>query len=261
MRTYYIYKYTNLAHPKKKIYIGQTVNIKIRQIAHKCAALSGGEESPLFYHAIRKYGYQNFKCEIIEIVYDQKTADDREIFWIKELDARNPNVGMNIAEGGRGGSGGRKYECNTDTHKYCPRCTKIKLRNGNFSNNRYNSDGLASYCKICVIESKKEKWELLSENEKVEYVKTRSFKRSQQNINKLNEQIRAAKLNQKVKNEKFTKEEIYFRTPIKFCPGFCQKEIDSINFNIDIYTKDGLVNKCRNCIKTEVLKRKAKKEE
>ena len=68
MRTYYIYKYTNLIDDNNKIYVGQCFNINSRKRAHKSAALKGSEACPLFYRAIRKYGYENFSFEIIEEV-------------------------------------------------------------------------------------------------------------------------------------------------------------------------------------------------
>lgn len=82
-----------------------------------------------------------------------------------------------------------------------------------------------------------------------ERIKMVRDKRYQENEGKLDKERKTARLNMKIKNEKLTKEDIYNRTPIKFCHGFCQKEIDSINFNMDVYTKDGLVNKCKIALK------------
>lgn len=157
MRVYYIYKYTNLIHLNKKIYVGQTVNFKRRKSAHKRDALSGENGCPRFYHAIRKYGYENFKCEIIEVVYGQEAADDREIYWIKELKGQDRDFGMNVEAGGRNSCGGRRLECNTKTHKYCPYCREIKLRDDFYTNN-CNSDGLGGYCKKCDLEMHKKRW-------------------------------------------------------------------------------------------------------
>lgn len=55
--------------------------------------------------AQRKYGIENFDKEIIEEIEDdekQLKIDEREKFWIKELNTISPN-GYNIAEGGEGG--------------------------------------------------------------------------------------------------------------------------------------------------------------
>lgn len=55
--------------------------------------------------AIKKYGVENFDREIIEEVHnsDRKLENEREIYWIDKLDARNPEIGYNITKGGDGG--------------------------------------------------------------------------------------------------------------------------------------------------------------
>ncbi len=116
--TYYIYKYTNTINGK--IYIGLCKEISQRKRSHKSAAENGKTSCPLFYNAIRKYGYDNFTFEIIEKVNGPEEANIREMFWIEELNARdNENIGYNIAIGG----GGRGNPNNTDTHKQCPTCS------------------------------------------------------------------------------------------------------------------------------------------
>jgi len=248
MRQFYIYKYTNLAHPNKKIYVGQAVNLEKRQNEHHAKALRGNEDCPKFYNAIRKYGYENFKCEIIDTIFGtQEDADEREIYWIKELDAKNRDTGMNIAIGGKGG-GGNKYECNTDTHKYCPNCEEIKLREC-FDKAKFSSNGLATYCKNCNIEIKKEWWESLSEDEKEIERKTEREYRASVNDDvkeKRNKRYKDRNKIYRAENEKLTRDEIYARTPMKYCPK-CDEDLASINFNINISKKRGLTDKCKVC--------------
>jgi hypothetical protein len=50
---------------------------------------------------MRKHGVENFIFEIIEECSDS-TIDDRERFWISELDSMNSNKGYNIDPCGRG---------------------------------------------------------------------------------------------------------------------------------------------------------------
>ena len=50
-----------------------------------------------------------------------------------------------------------KLECNTDTHKRCPRCEQIKLRS-EFYKNKTAHDGLQGMCKPCNI-SKVSEWQ------------------------------------------------------------------------------------------------------
>lgn len=56
--------------------------------------------------AINKYGRKNFKKEVLEVCTSLEHLAEREIFWIKELNAIE--VGYNIAEGGTGGNTGGK---------------------------------------------------------------------------------------------------------------------------------------------------------
>lgn len=166
--TYYIYKYTNVNN--NKIYIGLCKDPERRQRSHKSAAHKGSKACPLFYNAIRKHGYDSFIFEIIEQVNGPKEADDKEIFWIKELNARdNEKIGYNISIGG----GGRGNPNNTDTHKQCPLCLKIKDRL-DFYVAINSPDGYRSYCKTC------------------EFLKTKSDKDNltQEQLDKLNEKRR-----------------------------------------------------------------------
>ena len=59
-----------------------------------------------FKNALNKYGKENFAREILEWCADKETLSLREKYWIKKLDARNPEIGYNIAEGGQCGYGG-----------------------------------------------------------------------------------------------------------------------------------------------------------
>lgn len=97
---YTIYCYTNLINNKK--YIGQTKNAYDRFMAHKSAVTninSGEYESPL-HRAMRKYGYENFKYEVLNEVENVDLANGLEIFYIQYYKSQIPS-GYNILEGGR----------------------------------------------------------------------------------------------------------------------------------------------------------------
>lgn len=55
----------------------------------------------LLSRAIRKYGKENFKKELLEETND---LANREIYWIKETNAVNDPMSYNIAAGGKGGN-------------------------------------------------------------------------------------------------------------------------------------------------------------
>ena len=101
---FYIYRYTNLINNKK--YIGQTNNFERRVNEHK--SCSSNPKSINYddklHQAIRKYGYENFKIEIIEVINNVNNYDlvnEREIFWIKEERSLLTQWGYNVLEGGR----------------------------------------------------------------------------------------------------------------------------------------------------------------
>lgn len=81
-----IYKTTNLVNGK--IYIGQSINDEDDNYIGSGTYIK---------KAIKKYGKDNFKKEIIEICDTKKDLNDRELFWINHYNATNRNVGYNVA--------------------------------------------------------------------------------------------------------------------------------------------------------------------
>ncbi len=91
-----IYKLTN--NLNCKAYVGQTTrSIEVRFREHAVADSRIG-------NAIRKYGAENFSCEVVEECESRAELDEREIFWIAHFDCKSPN-GYNLTDGGEGGSG------------------------------------------------------------------------------------------------------------------------------------------------------------
>lgn len=89
----FIYKTTNLINGK--IYVGKC------QADQADSYLGSGL---LLSYALKKYGRENFKREILEDCGDDvKFLCEREKFWIKELNSNDKKVGYNIAVGGNGG--------------------------------------------------------------------------------------------------------------------------------------------------------------
>ena len=85
-----IYKTTNLINCK--IYIGQDSKNNPKYLGSGIA----------LNNAIKKYGKENFKKEILEHCVNKKDMDEKEKHWITELNARDKNVGYNITKGGDG---------------------------------------------------------------------------------------------------------------------------------------------------------------
>ena len=85
-----IYKTTNLIN--NKIYIG-------KDSKNNPLYLGSGK---ILNQAIKKYGIDNFKKEILEEC-NESIVDNREIYWIDYYNARDRSIGYNIAKGGSGG--------------------------------------------------------------------------------------------------------------------------------------------------------------
>ena len=91
-----IYKITCLINGK--IYVGKTKQkLEKRMYQHKYDAQNG---SIGLGAAIAKYGWENFTAEVIEEC-PVELLNEREIFWIDELNSKAPN-GYNLTDGGEG---------------------------------------------------------------------------------------------------------------------------------------------------------------
>ena len=96
-----IYCYTNLINNKK--YIGQTINPEMRYSAHKSNYQNpkNGEYNSLLHKAFRKYGFENFKYEIlVQDIDDINVLNDLEVYYISKYNTQVPN-GYNVEVGGK----------------------------------------------------------------------------------------------------------------------------------------------------------------
>lgn len=98
----YIYQITNLVN--QKIYIGQTNNITKRWSNHKCC----NSPNMVIARAIKKYGVENFKFEILLQGLTPEEADEKEVEIIKSKNSLVPN-GYNVERGGHRNNGISRY--------------------------------------------------------------------------------------------------------------------------------------------------------
>ena len=106
-----IYKYTS---PSGKVYIGKTTDEKSRKSKHKTNSVKLNTH---FAKAIRKYGFENFKYEVLikfkptlDIKKLDRVLNKLEIRYIKLYNSQSPSCGYNLTLGGDGSYGYKHTE-------------------------------------------------------------------------------------------------------------------------------------------------------
>lgn len=95
-----IYKITNKIN--NKIYIGQTykpINVRFKEHLKESNKI---KSKHLICRAIKKYGKNNFTIELIDTAITKEELNAKEIYWIKQFNAKNKSVGYNLTDGGEG---------------------------------------------------------------------------------------------------------------------------------------------------------------
>jgi len=133
-----VYMYTNLLN--KKVYIGQTVRtIAKRRSDHLMVirySYKKGQNMP-FILAVKKYGFENFKEDILFSAFDKESLDWAESYFMNQFNSLDKKFGYNLKSAGSSG-------------KHSPE-TIEKIRQANFSEKRksiYKSDTFRQKCKL-----------------------------------------------------------------------------------------------------------------
>ena len=90
---YTVYKHTT---PSNKVYIGLTK----QTVSRRWRKGEGYRKNIHFYRAIKKYGWDNIKHEILATNLSKEDAKRLEIQLIAEYNSTNPKFGYNITKGG-----------------------------------------------------------------------------------------------------------------------------------------------------------------
>ncbi|MGE6347870.1 NUMOD3 domain-containing DNA-binding protein [Bacillus mycoides] len=99
-----IYKATNTAN--NKVYIGLTTSkLEQRKRQHKHSALTA-DSMCTFHMAIRKYGWNNLKWEVVDMADEFEELCEKEKYWISHHNSYG-NGGYNETKGGDNGFLGR----------------------------------------------------------------------------------------------------------------------------------------------------------
>ena len=94
-----IYKITNCINEKS--YIGKTtITLEHRLKKHKESALT---KDTKFYRAVRKYGWENFRIEVLQDNIPDSKINERERYWISYYNTFKEGYNSTI-----GGDGGRR---------------------------------------------------------------------------------------------------------------------------------------------------------
>ena len=109
-----IYLAKNIEHLNEKGYIGQTTHsLKKRWSQHLNAAFKKNSQD-VFHKAIRKYGKNAWKLEILEVVGSKKDLNEKEIEFIEKYNTHYLNGnGYNMCIGGRSRSGWKEEPAKT----------------------------------------------------------------------------------------------------------------------------------------------------
>lgn len=110
-----IYKTTNLVNGK--IYVGKDKH-------NNPNYLGSGKR---FNDAVKCYGKENFKKEILEYCNSYEHMSEREIYWIEKLDSLHVNgKGYNLTKGGEGGD---VFTYHDNKKEYRRKLSKASRRN------------------------------------------------------------------------------------------------------------------------------------
>lgn len=115
---HYIYQYTNKINGKK--YIGQTNNLERRKKQHIQDSIHCHQGHEIsynlpFHSAMRKYGIDNFECQVLEIIDTENwdEVNNLESFYIVKNNAMSPN-GYNLQAQGQANPGQNKSKLSDD---------------------------------------------------------------------------------------------------------------------------------------------------
>ena len=83
-----------------KIYIGQTIQgLEKRKSKHIYDTINNCDKT-IFHRALKKYRIDNFEWSILEDNIALDELSKKEIFYIKQYNSTNKDIGYNMTEGG-----------------------------------------------------------------------------------------------------------------------------------------------------------------
>lgn len=84
----------------KKVYVGKSLDIEKRWQGHRYSLTTKTPNKKTvnrhLYHAVQKYGIDNFSFHIIEELIDIEDINERELLWMDTFDSCNREYGYNL---------------------------------------------------------------------------------------------------------------------------------------------------------------------
>lgn len=126
---YYILNIIN-----NKMYVGSTTNLYERFVSHKSKLELNKHDNRYLQKSYIKYGNENFKFGVLELLNDADNIELKEQYWIEELETTNKQLGYNLRTIAISNSGYKWSEASrsklSNSKKGKPRSeeTKLKLR-------------------------------------------------------------------------------------------------------------------------------------
>lgn len=99
-----IYKITNLVNGK--VYVGKTTRRPADRWSSHVYSSKCLDNKTVLYRAMRKYGIETFKFEVIDNAESEEELSCKEIEWIARMETCNARRGYNCTKGGEGGKHG-----------------------------------------------------------------------------------------------------------------------------------------------------------
>lgn len=123
---WYLYCHTNRINGKR--YIG----ITSRKPERRWKGGSGYSKQPLFYNAIKKYGWASFSHEVLFSGLTKEEAETKEIFYIALFRSADKRYGYNNTRGGFGGRFEKKPKtiAKMQSNRLCRPVLKLDMSSG-----------------------------------------------------------------------------------------------------------------------------------
>ncbi len=109
--------YAIVCNPTNKVYVGQSINIKVRKGKHVSDLIKNKHCNSYLQNSFNKHGRNSFSFKVLENC-ERDLLTERESYWIEKYKSNNSEFGFNLKEAGNSPSSiEHKVACGTATIK------------------------------------------------------------------------------------------------------------------------------------------------